>query len=193
MKFEGTFFSVEKNVSVPTPPPPAAPVEATMSSGSDDKLCGLLAYASSKCPSDSKACKKCVIDQVAILRISVSAKKFCKKLPGADVMIRIFCDFSRFSAKKLAFFLGKYQCYDQPFSKFSFVLSQNAYFFAKFFGENIFKIITSVPETIMLGERSQRVSLPPIFFAGKGQYCLELALPNWLQFVLTHLKPAPLK
>jgi hypothetical protein len=26
--------------------------------------------------------------------------------PGVDVMIKIFCDFSQFSAKKLAFFLN---------------------------------------------------------------------------------------
>jgi hypothetical protein len=29
-----------------------------------------------------------------------------KQLPGADVMITIFCDFSQFSAKKFAFFLN---------------------------------------------------------------------------------------
>jgi hypothetical protein len=69
--------------------------------------------------------------------------------PGVDVMITIFGDFSQFSAKKIGVFL-KYQCYDQLFSKFSFVLSQKTpiflqNFFAKFFGENIFKVITSVP------------------------------------------------
>jgi hypothetical protein len=53
---------------------------------------------------------------------------------GVDVMIKIFCDFPQFSAKKLAFF-----------SKFSFVLSPKRHLFAKFFGENILKIITSVP------------------------------------------------
>jgi hypothetical protein len=31
------------------------------------------------------------------------------------------------------------------FAQFSFVLSQKRQFFADFFGENIFKIITSVP------------------------------------------------
>jgi hypothetical protein len=44
------------------------------------------------------------------------------------VMITIFCDFCQFSAKKLALFWVK-----------------DANFFAIFFGENIFKIITSVP------------------------------------------------
>jgi hypothetical protein len=48
-------------------------------------------------------------------------------------------------AEKIGVF-RKNQCYDQFFSKFSFVLSQNANFFADFFGENIFKIITSVPD-----------------------------------------------
>jgi hypothetical protein len=37
------------------------------------------------------------------------------------------------------------QCYDQIIFKFGFVLSQKRNFFAKFFGENILKIITSVP------------------------------------------------
>jgi hypothetical protein len=37
------------------------------------------------------------------------------------------------------------QCYDQIFAYFSFVLSQKRHFFAEFFGENILKIITSVP------------------------------------------------
>jgi hypothetical protein len=47
--------------------------------------------------------------------------------------------------KKIGVFLN-YQCYSQFFSKFSFVLTQKRQFFAKFFGENIFKIIASVPE-----------------------------------------------
>jgi hypothetical protein len=40
--------------------------------------------------------------------------------------------------EKIGVFI-KSQCYDQFFSKFSFVLSQNRQFFAKFFGENILK------------------------------------------------------
>jgi hypothetical protein len=46
--------------------------------------------------------------------------------------------------EKIGVFL-KNQCYDQMFAKFSFVLSQKRQFFAEFFGENISKIITSVP------------------------------------------------
>jgi hypothetical protein len=60
-------------------------------------------------------------------------------------MIIIFGDFCQFSAKKLAFF-SQNLCYDQIFfTKTSSSLSKNANIFAKFFGENIFKIITSVP------------------------------------------------
>jgi hypothetical protein len=64
--------------------------------------------------------------------------------PGVDVMITIFCDFWQFSAKKIGVFL-KNQCYDQLFSKIGSFWDKNANFFAEFFGENILKIITSVP------------------------------------------------
>jgi hypothetical protein len=50
------------------------------------------------------------------------------KRSGVDVMITIFCDFPQFSAKEIGVFL-KYQCYDQFFSTFSFVLSQKRQFF----------------------------------------------------------------
>jgi hypothetical protein len=46
--------------------------------------------------------------------------------------------------EKMGVFL-KNQCYDQKYSKFSFVLSKKPSFFAEIFGENIEKIITSVP------------------------------------------------
>jgi hypothetical protein len=62
---------------------------------------------------------------------------------GADVMITIFCDFCQLLAKKLA--LLKNQCYDQFFQKLAVVWAKNANYFANFFGENNFKIITSVP------------------------------------------------
>jgi hypothetical protein len=39
----------------------------------------------------------------------------------------------------------KNQCFDQIFKYFSFVLSQKRQFFSRFFCENIFKIISSVP------------------------------------------------
>jgi hypothetical protein len=65
---------------------------------------------------------------------------------GVDVMITIFCDFPPIFGEKIGVYL-KYQCYDQLFSKISFVWSQKRQFFEIFFGENIFKIITSVPGT----------------------------------------------
>jgi hypothetical protein len=43
---------------------------------------------------------------------------------------------SQIIGEKIGVFL-KYQCYEQFFSKFSFVLSQNVNFFANFLGENI--------------------------------------------------------
>jgi hypothetical protein len=55
-----------------------------------------------------------------------------------------FLRFFPIFGEKIGVFL-KYQCYDQLFSKFSFVSSQKRQFFAKFFGENILKIITSAP------------------------------------------------
>jgi hypothetical protein len=59
-------------------------------------------------------------------------------------MITIFANFRQFSEKKIDVFL-KNQFYDQNFALFSFVLSQKRQLLAIFFGENIFKIITSVP------------------------------------------------
>jgi hypothetical protein len=49
--------------------------------------------------------------------------------------------------QKNGFFL-KNECYDQNFAQFNFVLSQKANFFADFFGENILKIIASVPGSV---------------------------------------------
>jgi hypothetical protein len=54
---------------------------------------------------------------------------------GVDVVITIFCDFSQFLGEIIGVFL-EYQCYDNFFSKLSFV--KNAIFFTKFIGENIF-------------------------------------------------------
>jgi hypothetical protein len=53
-------------------------------------------------------------------------------------MITIFCDFLVIFGKKIGVFL-KNQCYDQIFALFSLVLSTKRQFFAKIFGENIFK------------------------------------------------------
>jgi hypothetical protein len=60
-------------------------------------------------------------------------------------MIAIFCYFCQISAKKIVVFLKK-QCYDEIFAKILAVIrAKNAYFFAKFVAENIFKFRTSVP------------------------------------------------
>jgi hypothetical protein len=54
--------------------------------------------------------------------------------------------FSTIFGGKIGVFL-KNQCSDQNFAQFTFVLSQKRQlFFAEKFGENIFKIITSVPD-----------------------------------------------
>jgi hypothetical protein len=65
-------------------------------------------------------------------------------LPGVDVMIIIFCDFWQFSAKKIAFF-SKTNVMIKILHNLALFWVKNAYFFAKCFGKNIFKIITSVP------------------------------------------------
>jgi hypothetical protein len=59
-------------------------------------------------------------------------------------MITIFSDFSIFSVEKIAVFLEN-QCKRHFFAQTSSILNQNRHFFAEFLGENIFKIITSVP------------------------------------------------
>jgi hypothetical protein len=59
-------------------------------------------------------------------------------------MITIFCDFSQFSAKKMAFFLNA-NVMINFFQNLALARVKNAKCFAIFFGENILKIITSVP------------------------------------------------
>jgi hypothetical protein len=60
-------------------------------------------------------------------------------------MITIFCDFCQFSAKKLVF-ISKTNVMIKFFKKFALFCVTNANLFAEFFGENILKIITSVPD-----------------------------------------------
>jgi Na+/melibiose symporter-like transporter len=62
---------------------------------------------------------------------------------GVDVMITIFCDFCQFWAKKLAFF-SKTNVMIKILHNLALFIVKNANFFASFFCENIFKIITSV-------------------------------------------------
>jgi hypothetical protein len=65
--------------------------------------------------------------------------------PGVYVMITIFCDFRPFSAKNIAFF-SKTNVMIIFLQKLEVAWAKNANIFAKFFGENIVKIITSVPD-----------------------------------------------
>jgi hypothetical protein len=65
--------------------------------------------------------------------------------PGVDVMITIFCDFLQFSAKKLAVF-SKTNVMIKILHNLALFWVKNANFFAEIFGENILKIITSVPD-----------------------------------------------
>jgi hypothetical protein len=59
-------------------------------------------------------------------------------------MIVIFCDFRQFLAKILAFF-SKINVMIKILHNLALFRVKNVNFFAKFFGENILKIITSVP------------------------------------------------
>jgi hypothetical protein len=60
-------------------------------------------------------------------------------------MLIIFCDFRR---KKLAFF-SKTNVMIKILHNLALFRAQNANFFAVFFGENILKIITSVPGLVV--------------------------------------------
>jgi hypothetical protein len=57
---------------------------------------------------------------------------------GVDVIITIFCDFSKFSAKKFAFFSKTYVMI-KILHNLALFWVKNANFFAEFFGENILK------------------------------------------------------
>jgi hypothetical protein len=59
-------------------------------------------------------------------------------------MITIFCDFRQFLAKKLALF-SKNNAMIKNLHNLALFRVKNANFFAEIFGENILKIITSVP------------------------------------------------
>jgi hypothetical protein len=87
-----------------------------------------------------------------------------------------------FSAKKLAFF-SKIKCYDQDFAKFSFVSNQKRQFFcAEKFGENIYKIITSVP-----GGRTELLTFPVVvrIFSESSQILLPPPPPFTLLLLWT--------
>jgi hypothetical protein len=67
-------------------------------------------------------------------------------------------NFLRIFGKKLAFFLNTHVMI-KYFSKLSFVFSQKRQFFAKFFCENILKIITSVPGGELQGQLPKGIAL----------------------------------
>jgi hypothetical protein len=68
---------------------------------------------------------------------NVPMKKLRGAKPWVDVMITIFCDFSRnFRQKKLAFFTNT-NVIINFFQNLALFWVKNANFFAKFFGENI--------------------------------------------------------
>jgi hypothetical protein len=64
--------------------------------------------------------------------------------PGGRCFDHNFLQFLPIFGEKNGVFL-KNQCYDQIFENWALFWVKNANFFAKFFGENISKIITSVP------------------------------------------------
>jgi hypothetical protein len=75
----------------------------------------------------------------------------------------LWSQFSAIFGEKIGVFLRN-QCYDNFISKFSFVLSQKRQFFAKFVGENIFKIITSVPDSMPAIRVTRRCRI--LFYVG---------------------------
>jgi hypothetical protein len=77
--------------------------------------------------------------------------------PGVDDMITIFCDFRQFSAKKLAFF-SKINVMIQILHNLPLFWVKSANFFSELFGENILKILTSVPESE--SEKSRILPVP---------------------------------
>jgi hypothetical protein len=85
--------------------------------------------------------------------------------------------------EKIGVFL-KYQCYDQLFSKFSFVLSQKRQFFRKFFRRKYLKNHNVGPEVTRSGEFSPIVCL---FTKCRFLYITEVAQIVWLQFLTVKL------
>jgi hypothetical protein len=72
-----------------------------------------------------------------------------------DIMITILCDFSQFLAKNWRFSQIP-MLRSNSFQNLTLFLVKNANVFAKFFGENILKIITSVP-VVARGMKRQSV------------------------------------
>jgi hypothetical protein len=111
-------------------------------------------------------------------------------------MITIFCEFSQFSAKKLAFFLNT-NVMINFFSKFSLVLSRKRQFFSQNVSAKIFfKIITSVRErkistifkgfhgAVCVSQCSSRISDVQIPTPKIITYCCCGCLSSWVHIYL---------
>jgi hypothetical protein len=81
------------------------------------------------------------------------------ELAGQYVMITNFCDFRQFSAKSLTF-RSKTNVIIKFLQKVAVVWAKNANIFARFFGENILKFITSVPGQMLRSRSFDAQTLP---------------------------------
>jgi hypothetical protein len=81
---------------------------------------------------------RCVNYKSCNISAKTDQKIKCSAMPGVDVMITNFSDFL---AKKMDFFL-KTNVMIKILHNLAFILIQKRQFFAEFFVENIFKIIT---------------------------------------------------
>jgi hypothetical protein len=77
--------------------------------------------------------------------VSRTKKNLATLIPGVDVMITIFCDFLTIFGEKIVFFFSKTNVMIKILHNLVLFWVKNPNFFAEKFGENIFKIITSVP------------------------------------------------
>jgi hypothetical protein len=76
-------------------------------------------------------------------------KRLLFQRPGVDVIDHNFLRFLPIVGEKIAVFLKTNATINLFLQKIAVVCAKNANFFAKFFAENIFKIITSVPGSIL--------------------------------------------
>jgi hypothetical protein len=90
-------------------------------------------------------------------------------------MITIFCDLLPIFGEKIGVCI-KNQCYDQHFAYFSFVLSQNANFFAEFFGENIFKNHNTGPRLGEISPFGKKLTLIMIPFCRAFNFYLKMRI-----------------
>jgi hypothetical protein len=84
--------------------------------------------------------------KIAIIIVIITSTPGSPTTCGSQCYDYNFQQFFTIFDEKIGVLL-KNQCYDPFFQKLAVVLSKSANFFADFFAENIFKIITSVPGT----------------------------------------------